>query len=211
MKPLWDLPTRAFHWLLVMAVACSWISQEWDYYTIHQWSGFTVLVLVVFRIGWGLVGSQHSRFSDFVRGPRAVIAHFRGHGEQRPGHNAAGGWSILVLLSLLLAQALTGLFNSDELLYDGPFHHALDEAWTDRLGAWHETAFWALCAMMLLHILAIIYYQWIKHKKLIRAMITGGEGDSMPAPLWRAPALLLVLIGLLYLAIQMAPEPVLPW
>ena len=123
--PIWDIPTRLFHWALVIAVLLSWVSQEEDYLQVHEVSGYVVLTLVCFRIVWGFVGSVHSRFADFVRAPGAVWAYLRGRGDrQQPGHNPAGGWSVLVMLLLLLVQALTGLFNSDELMHDGPFYHA---------------------------------------------------------------------------------------
>ena len=79
-------------------------------------------MIVVTRVCWGFVGSRHARFADFLRGPRAVFATLRGEDVSRtPGHNPAGGWSVMALLTLLLAQALTGTVNSDDILFTGPF------------------------------------------------------------------------------------------
>ena len=63
------LPTRLFHWLLVALVLLAWAS--WRYsealgdptLKLHRWNGHAILVLIVFRLLWGLVGSSTSRFS----------------------------------------------------------------------------------------------------------------------------------------------------
>ena len=210
--PLWDLPTRSFHWLLVLAVFVSWLSHELEWIRVHTWSGYSVLVLVGFRLLWGFWGSGHSRFRSFLRGPATLVNYWRGNHIDQPGHNPAGGWAVLLLLILLLLQALTGLFNSDELFFDGPLFHLLDSQWTDRLGAWHERIFWALLAMIILHLAAIAWYQWVKGQDLVRPMLSGGNtGTVAPVSLWRALLFLVVCSGLLALAIYLVPEPQLPW
>ncbi len=149
--PLWDLPTRLFHWLIVCCLPLAWWSGETDNYAIHQWVGYTVTVLVVSRVAWGVLGSRHSRFTDFVVGPAKVLAYIRGQGADSAGHNPLGGWSVLALLLLLLTQAVSGLFNSDDVLFSGRFimrpapvsgHH----------GQVHEIAFYVLLALVGLHI-----------------------------------------------------------
>ncbi len=212
MHPVWDIPTRAFHWLLVIAVFLSWLSSELDWIDVHLWSGYTALTLVVFRLGWGVVGSLHSRFSDFLRGPKTILSYLRGEEPRRPGHNPLGGLSILALLTLVLAQAVTGLFNSDGLLFDGPLYYALDTPWSDRMGAWHETLFWVLVGFVALHLVAVLFYQFGKRQNLIGPMITGGEnGAAAPAGLLRALLVVAISAGLLALAVYFAPEPDLPW
>ena len=210
--PLWDLPTRIFHWAIVICLPLSWWSADNDNYELHQWLGYTVIVLVVARVVWGFVGSVHSRFADFVRAPGAVWTYLRGRGdEQQVGHNPAGGWSVLVMLLLLLVQALTGLFNSDELMHDGPFYHALDSSWTDRLGALHESLFWVLLACVGLHVASVLFYQ-SRRRDLISPMLLGGKGGrGAPQTLWRAALILCLCSGLLYTALYFAPQPELPW
>ena len=210
--PLWDLPTRLFHWLLALGVFLSWLSHERDWIEVHLWSGYGVLVLVIFRIVWGFFGSVHSRFTDFVRSPTAVLRYWRGEPSETAGHNPAGAWSILVLLALLLLQAGTGLFNSDGLLFDGPLHHALDSDVTDKLGELHDELFWVILGFIGLHVAAVLYYQFVRREPLIGAMVTGGErGKGAPVSLWRALGLLILCCGLLALAVYFAPEPEYPW
>jgi len=79
-NPIWDLPTRLFHWALVVLIPAAWISVELGEMKVHQWCGYTALVLIGFRLVWGVVGSGHSRFADFVRGPVSVLRYFRSGG-----------------------------------------------------------------------------------------------------------------------------------
>src|SRR5262245_2329397 len=107
---LWDLPVRIFHWgVVALLPAAWWTAEEW-HFEVHQWIGCTLRVLVVGRILWGFIGSRHARFADFLVGPRAVLAYLRGAVPASAGHNPLGGWSVVVLLTLLLAQAISGLF-----------------------------------------------------------------------------------------------------
>ena len=212
-NPVWDLPTRLFHWLLVLAIFSSWLSHELEWIQVHTWSGYTVLVLAGFRLGWGFVGSAHSRFSDFMQSPAAVWRYWRGGKPAQPGHNPAGGWAVLLMLLLILVQAMSGLFNSDGLLFEGPLYHALGTVWTDKLGALHAQGFWALLGFIALHIGTVLYYQFGRRaENLIGPMFTGGEGAPRPpVSLWRALVVLVLCIGLLAAAIYLAPQPELPW
>ena len=213
--PIWDLPTRVFHWSMVILVPGCWAAAEFDRLDVHEWLGYTVLVLVVTRVVWGVIGSRHSRFSDFLAGPRAAMAYLGGGGSRTPGHNPLGGWSVVIMLLLLLLQAVTGLFNSDEVLFDGPFYHALDSDWTDRLGAWHELLFNVLLGWIGLHILSVAYYQKWRGQDLLGPMWRGGtalrRGDAAPAPGWLALLVVAVLCGLLWWAVSLAPQPTSYW
>lgn len=211
-NPIWDIPTRLFHWIILCAVAASWASHEFDEPEVHLWAGYTVLVMVSFRLLWGLFGSVHARFTDFLRRPSAVLDYLRGDYDPSPGHNPAGGWAVVSLLILLMAQALSGLFNSDGLLFDGPFYYALDSVWTNKIGAAHEYIFWALSSLICLHIAAVLYYQFKRRQDIVRPMFTGGTGGAeAPRPLWLALVLVSVCAIALAVALNLAPEPDLPW
>lgn len=209
--PLWDLPTRVFHWLVVCCVPLAWWSAEQEYYTVHSWTGYTVLVLVVTRIAWGFIGSRHSRFTDFLVSPRAALAYLRGRGTRGLGHNPLGGWSVLLLLSLLLAQTVSGLFNTDDVLFSGPFFYWANGSFRDAMGVVHEVAFNALLAMIALHIFAVAFYQLRLKEKLVQAMVRGssaGREGSEPVVGWWWALLVAALITLmLWWAVEHAPQP----
>jgi len=208
---LWDLPTRLSHWLIVICVPLSWWSAETENYGLHQWLGYTVLVLVISRVVWGFVGSRHSRFADFLAGPGRVLGYLKGVEPARPGHNPLGGWSVVALLSLLLLQAVSGLFNSDDVFYNGPLYHAASVDFRDAMGLLHEVAFNGLLALVGLHILAVLYYQFIRGQRLVQAMVRGRAagrlGAAAPVSLWRAVVVAALAALALWGLVQLAPEP----
>lgn len=209
--PLWDLPTRIFHWLIVCCVPLAWWSAEQEYYDVHLWTGYTVLVLVVARVVWGFIGSRHSRFADFLVGPRAALAYARGRGERGLGHNPLGGWSVLTMLLLLLAQSVSGLFNTDDVLFSGPFYTWAGGDFGDAMGVVHDVTFNALLAMIALHVFAVGFYQLRLKEKLVQAMVFGraaGREGSGPAVGWWWAMLVTVLLALLlWWAVAQAPRP----
>lgn len=209
--PLWDLPTRMSHWLIVCGVALSWWSAEFDYYTVHEWSGYTVIVVVASRIIWGFIGSRHSRFRDFLVGPARVKDYLKGRPAASAGHNPLGGWSVLLLLTLLLVQAGSGLFNSDDVLFSGPLYYWGSGEFRDAMGVVHEVAFNALLGLVCLHILAVLYHQLRRREQLLQAMLRGSapgrEGRAAPVPWWRALAVAALVALALWWGLAQAPQP----
>jgi cytochrome b len=210
-QPLWDIPTRLSHWLLVGAVALSWASAEMEYYAVHEWSGYAVIVLVVSRIIWGFVGSRHARFTDFVVGPARVGEYLKGAPAASAGHNPLGGWSVLLLLTLLLLQAGSGLFNTDDVLFSGPLYYWASGEFRDAMGVVHEAAFNGLLALVSLHILAVLYHQLRRREKLLQAMLRGSaqgrEGREAPVHWWRAVAVVTLVALALWWGLAQAPQP----
>ena len=213
--PLWDIPTRLFHWCLVICIPLAWWSAEEENYEMHEWTGYTILVLVVSRMAWGFLGSRHSRFSDFLAGPGRVAAYLRSGANGSAGHNPLGGWSVVVLLLLVLTQAVSGLFNTDDILYNGPFYYAVSDETVGLMGTLHDLAFDGLMVMVALHILAVLYHQLFKGEKLIPAMIRGraeGRDGRAPAvPLWRFLLVLAIVAAALWFGLEQAPQPEPMW
>lgn len=212
---LWDLPVRIFHWLIVVCIGLAWWSGEQGVNDVHEWAGYALIVLVVSRIIWGFVGSEHARFSDFVRGPSALLRYLRGEGSPTPGHNPLGALSVLALLLLMLVQAVTGLFNSDDILFSGPLYHAADGDLRDTLGLIHEVAFDLLLALIALHVLVVCYHQWVKKDGMISAMFRGRSGNkvgrSAPRQSWKALLIVALVAAALWLGLEQAPQPKPMW
>jgi cytochrome b len=210
-KQLWDLPTRICHWLLVVCVPGAWLAAEMDWLEVHEWLGYTVLVLVVSRIIWGFVGSRHSRFSDFLVGPGAVLAYLRGESAASAGHNPLGSWSVLLLLLLLLTQAVSGLFNSDDVFFTGPLYYAISSSMRDTMGLVHEVAFNLLLGLVALHIAAVIYHQRWRREPLVQAMVRGSaagrEGRAAAVSSWRAVLVVGGVALALWAVLAAAPAP----
>jgi cytochrome b len=182
---IWDLPTRLFHWLLVVLFVALWITGTEGQMEWHIWIGQLVLMLLVFRIAWGIVGSRHSRFADFVVGPRAGLAHLRevmrvarggpagADANPHAGHTRLGGWMILALLILMLAEAVSGLFASDDIASSGPLNHLVSDRTARILTVYHSLAFDVLVALAAIHIAAAFFYLIRKRENLIVPLITG--------------------------------------
>jgi cytochrome b len=174
---VWDPYVRIFHWLLVIGLAASWITGENGWYETHYQIGLCVGGLIIFRILWGFVGSPTARFTHFLKGPAAVLAYTKTMFARKPsyalGHNAGGGLMVLVLLLVVGVQAFSGLFNTDDVLFDGPLYDNAP-AWVTKLaGVWHERLFNILLALVVLHVLVIALYYFWKRENLVRAMVTG--------------------------------------
>ena len=174
---VWDLPVRLFHWSLVVLVTLSWASVENGYMRVHVWSGLALLTLLLFRIAWGFIGSTTARFSDFARRPRQAVAYLRaiarGEHPRHLGHNPAGGWMVLLLLAVLLAQAVTGLFANDGVRFNAPLSTLVSSAASDRLTQLHGTIFNVILLLVWMHVVAVMYYRFVRGENLVAAMITG--------------------------------------
>jgi len=223
-RRVWDLPTRITHWALVLAVSGSWITSKLgsSYFPYHVYCGYTVLILVVFRILWGFVGTRHARFAHFVCGPVRVmryLRYLREHAIGAPahhsvGHNPLGGWSVLLLLGLLLAQAGTGLFANDEIDNTGPFFGWVTEHGSNLLSGYHRRLFALIEIAVALHLVAVVYYTAVRRDSLIRPMFTGRKSAAqVPASeeiigsrLGLAGLIVLLLVAALALAVHLAPE-----
>jgi cytochrome b len=151
----------------------------------HEWSGFTILTLVLFRLLWGFVGGTHARFVDFLRGPRAVLKYagalLRGKPRFIAGHNPVGGWMVLALLLCLLVQTGTGLLANDDIMLEGPLAKHVSKETSDLLTAVHHGNFAVLATLVGLHVAAAFYYLVVKRENLIRPMFSGRKQPPQDA------------------------------
>lgn len=176
---VWDLPTRLFHWLLVIFVIISFVTGNigGNAMQYHEWGGFAILALLLFRLVWGFVGSRESRFVTFIYGPSAVIGYarilLRRNSVHHLGHNPLGGWSVIALLFTLLVQAVTGLFANDDILTEGPLFDWVGKATSDWLTKVHKLNQQVIIALVCVHVAAVFFYFFYKRQNLILPMITG--------------------------------------
>jgi len=174
---VWDMPTRLFHWTVAILVFVSWLSADRGLMTVHLCSGLALLVLLLFRIGWGVVGSTTARFSDFLHPPRAVIGYLNGLiGGAKPlyaGHNPAGGLMVAAMIAVLLMQAATGLFANDGLHFSGPLALLVSEDTSTRLTQLHAIVFDLILLLIWCHVVAVGFYLFVKGENLAKAMVTG--------------------------------------
>lgn len=193
---VWDLPLRLFHWTLVISIAVAFLSSE-EESALNEWhilSGWVAAVLIVFRLVWGLIGGEHSRFADFIA-PSQIADHIadlaRGQSEPTLGHNPLGAAGVVLMLALTAVTVWTGAFGGE----------AAEEL--------HEVIAWVLLAMVALHVVAVVAMSILERENLVRAMITGdkpaarhpGASDARPPGTiaWAVSAAVIVATGYLIL------------
>ncbi len=185
---VWDPLVRIFHWSLVTAFAVAYLLEgEDETMLIHSWAGYIVFGLVMFRLVWGLIGTRHARFSDFVRSPGAALAYGKdltlGRAKRYIGHNPAGGLMIVLLLLSLIVTTVTGmaLYGVEEQA--GPlagWMAGAGEASEDVLEELHEFFANATLFLVVIHVLGVIVESLVHRENLVRAMFTGRKTSSQP-------------------------------
>jgi cytochrome b len=174
---IWDLPTRLFHWLLVVcitgAVICVNIGGYWMQW--HAYFGYAALSLILFRVLWGFIGPVHSRFISFVPSPQRLIAFLGGREGSGLGHNPLGSLSVIALLLVVGIQASTGLFTDDDIAFQGPLAKHVSNATVSLLSSIHALNSNILFGLIGLHLIAIAYHQWIRRESIVLPMIQGDK------------------------------------
>ncbi len=181
---VWDWPLRLAHWGFAVLIPFSWWSAENSHWGWHERSGLTILGLLMFRILWGFIGPETARFAQFVPSPAQVLSYVKGQrllGKDAIGHNPLGALSVIALLVVMLVQVSMGLFAGDP--YDGltgPLNSLVGVMTADAVTEWHETFFWVVLGLVVLHLAAIVFYAVVKRNDLVSPMITGKRSVSAP-------------------------------
>lgn len=201
---IWDIWIRLFHWLLAGSICFLLISGETGFQFInwHRNVGEFVFSLLLFRLIWGFIGSSNARLVELIVNPRRAISHLfelsRGVVRQDRGHNAAGGWAVLVMLLLISFQAVSGFFIADEdELIEGVFYGVFDSAISERLLYLHQLNSNVLLLLVGGHVLMVFMYLLRAGQNLLTPMITGSmqwiSSESAPNVKFARPIVGLVL------------------
>jgi len=193
---VWDLPTRVFHWLLVLCFAIAYVTGEADTWLVpHAVFGYTALGLVAFRLVWGVFGTRYARFASFAFGPKRAVGYLAsaltGGARRYLGHNPAGSWAIFALLILSVLSGATGWL-------------ALQDAGAKWLKELHEGVANTMLAVVLLHVGGAVVSSWLHRENLVRSMITGFKRgsleDGLRGPMRIAGIALLVAVAAFWIA-----------
>lgn len=201
---VWDAPQRIVHWLVAATFAGAYLTAESESWRVmHVTLGYTMAGLIAFRIVWGFIGSRYARFSQFVRGPAAVLRYLqslvRGRPQPSAGHNPAGAVAIVLMLLLGLSVAATGWALD---------MHIGGEAFEEM----HEVLANLMLAVVGVHIAGVIVGSWLHRENLVEAMVTGFKkgpsGDGITR-LWRGVAVVILVLvaGFWWYQWQAAPQP----
>jgi len=201
---VWDLPTRAFHWSLVLSVAAAlitgFISPEW-WMTTHVWAGYFIVMLIVFRIIWGFFGPEYSRISSFVYSVRDTFSHVKGLFLLRPshymGHNPLGALMIFVLFTTLVVITATGLVVLGGEENQGPFAGIIHYEFGYSTKTYHLYFSLFLIFLVAVHLGGVIFESWVAKENLVKSMVTGNKiiKNNNPIPEQRKPKPILASIA----------------
>jgi cytochrome b len=202
---VWDLPTRLFHWALAACIVGLVITGNigGNWMNWHLRLGYAVLTLLLFRLVWGLVGGRWSRFSSFLYSPGSLLRYLRGQGDvsHRVGHSPLGALSVFALLAVLLLQVGTGLISDDEIAFSGPLVRFVSGDTIASATGYHKNiGKFIVMGLVILHLLAILFYKLVQKQSLVRPMVVGDKQLSVAAPNARDSAgsrlLALVVLGI---------------
>lgn len=198
---VWDLPLRVFHWLFVGSFVGAFLTAESERWRdAHAVLGYTMLVLVVFRVLWGVVGTRYARFGALPLAPRRAWAYLRslvaGHPEHHVGHNPAGSLAIYALLALAGVTALTGLA-------------AMAAGTSEALEELHEGLANTMLAVVIVHVVGVAVGSLAHRENLAAAMLTGRKrgapGAGIAGPRGFVAAILAALVLGLWAGIVPTP------
>lgn len=162
---VWDPLVRIFHWSLVAAFIVAWLTGD-ELEGVHIATGYVIMGLVAFRLVWGVVGSRHARFTDFVRSPRTVLAFLkdtvRFRAKRYLGHNPAGGAMVVALLLTLSAICATGFMMTTDMFWG--------VEWVEEV---HEAAASLTLALVGLHLAGVAVASFEHRENLVRSMVSG--------------------------------------
>jgi cytochrome b len=200
---VWDAPVRVFHWLLVLSFVGAYLTAESEVWRlVHVTLGYTLGGLLVFRLVWGIIGTRYARFSNFVRGPGAVIRYLKSIKAKQPehhlGHNPAGAVAIVLLILLGLGITATGYITYNDL---GP-------GW---IGELHDLLANAMVLVIIGHLVGVVTASLQHKENLVRSMVTGFKTGSVELGIRRtwtvvAVAIVIAVLGFWWLQWQSAPK-----
>jgi len=175
---VWDPFVRIFHWSLVLTFTVAYVTAE-DLEVLHNNAGYAVLGLVLLRIIWGLVGTRHARFSDFVY-PAAEVRGFlrdtlRRRAQRYLGHNPAGGAMVIVMLLSLIITTVTGIAFYGAEDGAGPLAMLAGSAeWSrEMLEEVHEFFANLTVLLVVVHVIGVVVESRLHDENLVKAMFTG--------------------------------------
>ena len=209
---VWDLSTRLFHWLLVAAVFISGTTGffgqasglDW-----HVWSGYAIGALVIWRLIWGMFGSEYARTDRLFAALRNLRAHIDGLLRLSPthyaGHNPAGSLMIIGLIAVLLSIVVSGIVVLGGTEKQGVLAGVTSYTLGHLAKGVHQVLAYLLVVMIAGHLGGVIAEIVLLKVPLVRGMITGwlpagGEGEAARVRKAR-PVLALISAGLVAVGI----------
>jgi cytochrome b len=205
---VWDPVVRVGHWTLVGAFAVAYLTED-DLLSVHVWAGYVIGIILVIRLAWGFVGPRYARFTDFVRGPGAVLGYLRDlllfRARRYVGHSPGGGAMVIALILCLGATVVTGLMAYGKEEQAGPLAPLFASEASNRIAVIPPAApgenerrrmgsgeqedealeemhdFFAKLTLILItfHVAGVLLASFVHRENLIGAMINGNKRSEL--------------------------------
>jgi len=205
---VWELPVRLFHWLNALCVvvlcatgflighptALAFSNEAYQQYWfgtvrfVHFSTGFVIFFNFLFRIYWGFVGNQYSRWNTFIPFTKAQwramaevltvdILQTRVRRAVPIGKNALAGFSYFFVFLAFLFQATTGF----------ALYSSMSRSWLPRMFAWviplmggdavvrkwHHAVMWVFVLFVLVHLYLVFYHDCVEGRGTASSMFGG--------------------------------------
>ncbi|MFK7859764.1 MAG: cytochrome b/b6 domain-containing protein [Granulosicoccus sp.] len=177
---IWDVWIRLFHWTLAASVGfLLYTGLTGDlFFDWHRDIGELVLLLIVFRLVWGVIGSSNARLIRLFRSPVEGVDHIRHFAKREVPlereHNAAGAWAVIAMILMLGTQAVTGLFIADEDEFvEGAFYGDVSSDLSDWMYRIHHINAELIQIILIVHIGMVLLYWLYAKRNLVLPMFTG--------------------------------------
>lgn len=175
---VWDLLIRIFHWSLVGFFTLAYLTEgEDEWMTIHSYAGYSILILLVFRLLWGVMGTHNARFSNFITRPKEVLVYLKGlvtgKAKDYIGHNPAGAMMTVALIASIAIAGFSGmaLYATDG---HGPLATSFFATWPEgAIKEVHEFFANFTVFLVVIHVGGVIVSSLLHKENLVRAMVTG--------------------------------------
>jgi cytochrome b len=169
---------------LIALLATGWLADVFErgpnealLWKAHILLGYGLIVGLVTRALWGVVGPRHARFSDMWH-PRVWIDVVRNRmirASRRFGHNELASLAYLGVYALILAMGATGLALAAIEHGVGPLSEWLGDAtWLKKIFKEpHEAISTVLALFVGVHLIALVVHEWLERNHLAGSMLTG--------------------------------------
>ena len=109
---IWSLPTRVFHLLFALFILIAFLTDDDKFLKYHAIAGYSILILLFFRVYWGYFGPKYSLFRDFPANKSEAKEFFKNIFDDKQkyiGHNPLASYVMIAMLIVTFIVIVTGI------------------------------------------------------------------------------------------------------
>jgi len=178
---VWPIGTRIIHWMMAISFTAAFITSfHENMLHNHVAFGFIFLIIIIYRITWGIIGPRYATFNTFKLRPSQLKHYFVEKIQNRwrkipAGHNPASSWFTVWALAVGTVIVVSGLLLYGVQEAKGPFRD-LNSNYAEYmfvLEAVHKYASYLFAVWVVIHITGVLIEQFWHKTGMVFAMVTG--------------------------------------